>query len=444
MIALALCILAFVATVWAGRRSLGLGLVATIAVGYFYGILRANLLTTFSHFIFDASLLGLYLTQKWTSSDPAEARRLTVIRLWIALLMIWPALLVLLPFQPWLISLVGLRGAVFFIPTVLLGSQLKDKDLRYLASGLAVLNLVAMGFALAEYRVGVPRFFPFSPVTLIIYSSADVAGGYFRIPAIFTSAHAYGGTMISSLPFMIGLWGMAKGRMTRILAVSGIAAAFVGVLMSATRQNFIFGAAMAVFTLLSVRVTPTRRIVFILLIAAVGYLAMTNERFQRFKSLTDTEGVAERIAGSVNRGFWEILAEYPMGNGLGGGGTSIPYFLQGQVKNPIGMENEYTRVLSEQGVIGLILWLSFIFWFLSRVGVAFANGPWANTRRLAWCYAAINLGTAWVGLGLFTSIPGTVMLLLGIGWTATPIAREQAAEKSAVKLDQRYRLVPAG
>jgi hypothetical protein len=301
-----------------------------------------------------------------------------------------------------------------------------------------------MGFALAEYGQGVPRYFPFSAVTLIIYSSADVAGGYFRIPAMFTSAHAYGGTMISSLPFIIGLWGMAKSRVTRMIAVLGIAAAFVGVLMSATRQNFIFGAAMAIFTLFSMQVSPKRRIVFIALIAAVGYLAMSNERFQRFKSLTDTDLVAERIAGSVNRGFFEILTEYPMGNGLGGGGTSIPYFLQGQVKNPIGMENEYTRMLSEQGVIGLLLWLSFILWFLSRVGVAFAKGPWANTRRLAWCYAAINLGTAWVGLGLFTSIPGTVMLLLGMGWTSTPIARELAAEKSTVKLDRRQWLVHAG
>jgi len=113
-----------------------------------------------------------------------------------------------------------------------------------------------------------------------------------------------------------------------------------------------------------------------------------------------------------------------MGNGLGGGGSSMPYFLAGQVKNPIGIENEYARILSEQGVIGLLLWLSFLVWFYSRARVAFSKGPWASTRRLSWCLAAIGFGTAWIGTGTLTSIPGTVLMMMAMGWTAT----QQAAE----------------
>src|SRR5215469_14919853 len=122
MIAALLCLAALVGCYLAGRSSLGRGLVAILAVGYFYGILRANLLTAFSHFIFDAGLLGLYLSQKWTSSDPRDHRRLAIVQFWTAILIAWPMLLVLLPFQPWLVSLVGLRGAIFFIPVLLLGS----------------------------------------------------------------------------------------------------------------------------------------------------------------------------------------------------------------------------------------------------------------------------------------------------------------------------------
>src|SRR5579864_5603598 len=103
MLALAFCALAFVACLMAGRRSLGYGIAAVLAVGYFYGILRANLLTAFSHFIFDAGLVGLYLSQKWT--DPAT-KHISRLRWWILLLIIWPSLLVLMPFQPWLVSLV--------------------------------------------------------------------------------------------------------------------------------------------------------------------------------------------------------------------------------------------------------------------------------------------------------------------------------------------------
>src|SRR5262249_43687214 len=93
------CILAFGATYWAGKRSLGQGLLALLTVGYFYGILRANLITIFSHFIFDAGMLGLYLSQKWTSLDPREARRLETLRLWTLVLIAWPLLVALMPFQ---------------------------------------------------------------------------------------------------------------------------------------------------------------------------------------------------------------------------------------------------------------------------------------------------------------------------------------------------------
>ncbi len=428
MIALALCILALVMTFWAGRRSLGQGLVALLAVGYFYGILRANLITTFSHFIFDAGLLGLYLSQDWLSSHARDAGRGTI-RMWTAILIIWPFFVLLMPFQPLLVSLVGLRGNIFFLPILILGTRLCDKDLRVLCVGLAVLNLVAAAFAWAEYFTSVPRFFPLSPVTAIIYSSGDVAGGFFRIPAIFSSAHAYGGSMVVSLPYLLGGWEHAETRRSRMLTLLGIAAAMIGVLMSATRQNFILGSVMVLAALITRRAKRSHLAIFLLLIAGVGWLAMTNARFQRFKTLSDTEGVTERIAGSVNRGFWEILLEYPMGNGLGGGGTSIPYFLEGDVKNPIGMENEYARILCEQGVVGLMLWIGFAFWFMSQASVAFAKTSWSGARRLLWCLAAFSLGTAWIGTGLLTAIPHTATLLLGMGWAAKP----QLSEFTGIK-----------
>ena len=84
--------------------------------------------------------------------------------------------------------------------------------------GLAVLDIVAVAFGGAEYFLGVPRFFPFSPVTLIMYSSADVAGGFLRIPATFTSAHAFGGTMVGTIPYLIGLWTKGEKPYQRLLA----------------------------------------------------------------------------------------------------------------------------------------------------------------------------------------------------------------------------------
>jgi|HubBroStandDraft_3_1064219.scaffolds.fasta_scaffold07087_4 hypothetical protein len=417
MIALALCILAFISCYMAGRRSLGQGLVALLTFGYFYGILRANLITTYSHFIFDAGMIGLFLSPRWRDVPPEEKKRSEKVLIWTAVLMLWPTLLLALPFQPVMISLVGLRGNIFFIPLLLLGSRLTGKDLIELSVGLALLDLVAVAFAVAEYFLGVPRFFPYSQVTLIMYSSADVAGGFLRIPATFTSAHAFGGTMVGTIPYLIGLWIRSEKRFHRWLALITLPLTLLGVLMSATRTFFVFAVAMILFVTFTTPMRGKQRALFLAIVAMVGISALSNERFQRFKSLGDTDSVTDRIAGSVNRDFWEILAEYPMGNGLGGGGTSIPYFLQGQVRNPIGMENEYAAILCEQGVIGLMIWLCFIGWFFSNVGKAFAKSPWSMTRRLVWCLAVISMITAWLGTGSLTAIPGTVLLMIAMGWT---------------------------
>lgn len=420
MLAIGFCIAALVVCFWAGRRSLGQGLVALLTFGYFYGILRANLLTTFSHFIFDAGLIGLYLSMRWGKVPGVGKSSFETLRLWVIVLIAWPILLVAMPFQPLLVSLVGLRGSIFFIPLVLLGSRMKGKDVVEFSTGLALLNLVALGFATAEYFLSVQRFFPPSPVTRIMYASGDVAGGFLRIPAIFSTAAAFGGTMVASLPFMIGLWSTAQRPIQRLLGMVSVAAAMMGVLMSATRSNFLYGCAMIIFVLFSMKLNGKQKMIFVLIIAGLATVALTNVRFQRFKSLQDKEYVSERVAGSVNRGFWEIMAEYPMGNGLGGGGTSIPYFLEGQVRNPIGMENEYARIMAEQGIIGLLLWFGFLGWFFLRAKIAFSKGAWAIPRKLLFCYVAIGFGTAWIGTGLLTSIPATVMLLIGAGFSLMP------------------------
>jgi hypothetical protein len=424
MIAIIFCIVAFAASLWAGRRSLGMGLSMLLLFGYFYGILRANLLTTASHFIFDCGLIGLYLSQSWLAPGSKEAKRTEAVRLWSLLLMGWCVLLLFVPFQPWLVSLVGFRGNTFFVPALILGARLKEKDLLQLSGAFAILNLISLGFGFTEYVTGIQRFYPVSTVTQIIYSSADVAGGFYRIPAIFSSAHAYGGTMVDSLPFLIGAWSRTANRRFQLLLLAGAAAGLMGILLSATRVNFVIGTVMMVVAICVGQGSRKNKIVLLLLIAAIGLTALGNSRFQRFKSLSDTSYVEDRIAGSVNRGFFEILVEYPMGNGLGGGGTSMPYFLAGQVKNPIGMENEYGRILCEQGVIGLTLWIGFALWFVFSAPIAFQPSPWGSCRRMVWCLLAFMMASMVVGVGFLTAIPGSLIQLLGIGWVATRPAPE--------------------
>ena len=367
MTAIALCVLALVLSYLIGRRSLAYGLLSVIAFGYAYGIVRANLRATFSHFLFDAALVGLYFSQTWFSFRSDRSSRNTL-GLWVVVLIGWPLFICFLPFQTPLVSLVGLRGNAFLLPALVLGSRLGTKDLLKLSYGLAALNLVALAFAGAEYFLGIERFYPVNEITTIIYASQDVAGyQFFRIPSTFVASAAYAGTMVVTLPFLYGAWSRpSQSRWKSLLLLGGIAAALLGVLLGASRSHFIVLGAMIVTAALRTRLSPMKQVLCMVVIGALVVVTLRNERFQRFESLADKALVADRIAGSVNKTFFEILADYPMGNGLGGGGTSIPYFLVSEVRSPIGMENEYSRILLEQGIIGLLIWIGFIGWVLSR------------------------------------------------------------------------------
>jgi hypothetical protein len=416
MIALVLCIVGLLLAFFVGRKSLGAGILVVLAAGYAYGIVRANLVSSFSHFIFDAALIGLYASQFIGFHKKQATAKHSSLDMWMYILMGWPLLMLLLPFQPLLVSIVGLRGNMFFLPAVFLGTRLRGEDLRPLAFGLAILNLIALGFGVAETIKGIEPFFPYGPMTMTMYNSIDSSGAN-RIPAIFQNAHTYAGVMVFTVPILFGAWALSTGaRWRKILLLVGMAAAFVGVLMAATRQGILMAALLVVIASVSGKLGPLKRVVWAVAIIAVIYSAMHNERWQRYKEL-DTESVQDRVAGSVNRTFWEVLVEYPMGNGLGGGGTSIPYFLVSQVNRPVEVENEYCRILLEQGVVGLLLWVGFVIWFVTnRAG--FVKDEWLTGRRMAWYLCVLTFVTAAIGNGMLSSIPNTFMFLLCVGWTS--------------------------
>ena len=420
MLALLLCVVAFWVTWKATKRSTPSGLISLIGFGYFYGILRANLPSAFSHFIFDAALVGFYLAFGWKFKDRSEQARTAGIWMWTLILIGWPVLVCLIPFQPLPVSLVGLRGNVLFLPLMIIGSRVTTPDIKKLAVGLACLNIGIVSIAIVEFQIGVAHFFPFNEVTQIIYRSQDGAG-HLRIPATFANAHSFGSSMLISLPLLLGLWTQREGRRwQRMVALAGAMAAMGGIVLSSTRMNFVLGCLTILLMLLTSKIGLKNRVCVIALVLLAGLLITGNSRFSRYKQL-DTDTVTERVGGSVNRSFFEVLTQYPLGNGLGGGGTSMPYFLQGMVRNPVAIENEYARILLEQGLVGLGLWIGFIFWFVTR-RTPFAVVPWKSTRRLYFLLQLCSFASASIGVGSFTSIPTACVELFMIGWiTARPV-----------------------
>src|ERR1700682_5914543 len=87
----------------------------------------------------------------------------------------------------------------------------------------------------------------------------------------------------------------------------------------------------------------------------------------------------------------------------------------------------------EQGVPGLLLWLAFIFWALTRP-LPLVTDPWYLGKWLARVALVFFFMTAPTGMGLLTWIPGTALILTFAGWIATPNvtpAGTQAVRRSA-------------
>lgn len=428
MTTLILCVVALVGCWVAGRRSLPAGIGCLLLVGYLYGIVRANQLDGFSHVLFDAALCGLYASQFLSPLSLAERIRLQELRTWLIVLIGWPVLLFLVPRQDILVELVGLRGNVLMLPCLLLGARLTREDLSQLAGWLAALNIGAAAVAATQFVVGIEPFFPRNAVTDIIYRSGDIANfSAYRIPSTFTSAHAYGGAMVLSLPLLLGGWMHAPPRSRASWAyVVAIMVTVLAVFVTGARTPVLQLAVIGLAAVVSGHVHIGHKFRWALVALAVAWIVSGEARLQRFTTLSDPEFIAGRIAGSVNLNLVELARLYPLGNGLGGGGTSVPYFLQSRVRNSVVMENEYARIALELGVPGLMAWLLFLVWFFTRPVPAAAS--WPLTRHLVRVATAASFGLGLLGIGLLTSVPGTAVMLLAAGWSVVPDPARQAPD----------------
>src|SRR5215471_10371226 len=175
MLSLILCVTSFAICFAATRRAVSAGVVATMSIGYAYGILRGNIQQAASHFIYDAGAIGLYLAVLTRHLSPIAICKLRPLMPWFLCLTGWPILMFLVPAQDLMVQLVGLRGNIFFLPFLLIGAMMDGREYRRLAHAMVVLNAVVLVFAIAEVVFGVERFYTAAnPVNLTIFRSNDV------------------------------------------------------------------------------------------------------------------------------------------------------------------------------------------------------------------------------------------------------------------------------
>src|SRR5262249_32320388 len=139
-------------------------------------------------------------------------------------------------------------------------------------------------------------------------------------------------------------------------------------------------------------------LLFVVVIFRLGRGVSSDGRLYRFLTFSDNHPVGDRIAASINNTFFVVVTDYPFSKGVGGGGTSIPYFMQGLVQDATRLENEYARIVMEQGIPGLALWLAFLIWLFSR-NTSSAADAWHPGRRLAWFACASAFANGVLGIG---------------------------------------------
>ncbi len=415
------CVLAAVSTFVVSKRSLGHGLGVCLFWGYVYGVFRANYLDGFAHFLFDATVFGLYAARLNARLLPPAGSPLRPLMTWVAVLCAWPTVLVLLPYDHLLINLVGLRVAIYYVPVLLVGAQMTDVDLDHVGTWLAGLSLLALAAAVLEVVRGIEVLYPHNSVTWLIYATAIGESSSHRIPAIFCTAHHYGGCMELSLPFLMAALLRSRSAVRTVLLLVGMGATGAGLLLCSCRSPVLgSGLAFAVYLLFQGKVLLRPR--FVLMAAAfAGAVAYTllhgGSRTERFMELGDVGTITERAGGFQEEGLLPSMVAYPLGNGLAGaGGVTIPYFLQelSTHRDIPGVESEYFRILFTQGIPGLLLWLGFLLWFFTLPvrGAGTARPP-------AYYYlfgaALVSFVMASRGVGLLYGLPVNCLLLLGMG-----------------------------
>ncbi len=415
-----LCLAAFLSCLICSISNWRFGLGLLIVWGYFYGILKAHYVASFGHFIFDCATAGFYCGILINFPKKEDRIKWKEILPWTVALVVWPAFVALIPMQHYLVQLVGLRGNVFWLPMLLIGSILGIEGRRSISFVFAILNVIALVVALAEYFLGVEMFVPDNDVTQIVFNSNDIGGGHKRIPSTFTNAHSYAGAMVATIPWLVGgLVDRQKSSITGsvgfIILVAGLISGLLGVFLAGPRSPIVNLGLLFSLAVISGRVNFGLLLVLVLAGTTVGYFVAQNERMQRFTELQDLDMVRERMAMSLNMNFFEVLQDYPMGNGMGAGGTSLPFFAQQFLNQPVIIENEYARILLEQGLPGLLIFLAFLGWFFTRK-ITKADKDLV-CKNLLWISSAITVSTAWIGIGMMSGVPSTAMFLLGIGYS---------------------------
>ena len=191
-------------------------------------------------------------------------------------------------------------------------------------------------------------------------------------------ANAFAILVIMIVPILVALVFTRNSLWLKMFCLIGIVLAIDCFAMTRSRGSFVGLLVQAVVSLILLRKSVHRKKIFLGLVGiAILSSVLMDDQFKD-RILRSQRNIMQGDAASVSAGridIWksgiEILKDYPLGAGGGGFMALSPKYIPEEILSSDGTRvahNLYLQTLTEQGLIGLLLYLSFI---ILTISVAF-------------------------------------------------------------------------
>jgi hypothetical protein len=331
-----------------------------------------------------------------------------------------------LSFGP-LVGLLGLRTHFAYLPLMLL-APLYIRTPRELTVRLAALCLIIVPIvALGVLQTRLPGSHPLNAGIDAAFGTRNLA----RATGTFSYITGYGilCQFVTAAAATLLVLRPLRSR-DGLIAVVGVSFAFIGCLSSGSRAP-VFGAALqlALFAMILLWSQGAGQAVqTVLRTALAGVLAVfiaitqipdVSTAFQERVALASFD-VNDRVA-SGTFGWVDVLAKYPLGNGIGMGHQKAGT-LVGRVAGFLsGYEDELSRIGYELGVLGFAAFVAFRISLLVHIGLrarALGDLTRASVAALSFSTMALMLTG-----GVFTPMANAlVFVMAGLGLAVVPRA----------------------
>jgi hypothetical protein len=243
---------------------------------------------------------------------------------------------------------------------------------------------------------------------------------FFRIIGTFPSSAHYAQFLAMNTLICYAL--MMNNRRERPLLLGALALTLMALLGTGSR-----GGLLCTIVMLMIMGAFSRQLRFVLVtgllffgILAIGLNTMGKNIAKRFESAANVKNVSARTIEATPKMFLKTLEKYPMGNGIGAASQAARH-LGGMEGHFVLIENYFSKIQYEIGIVGVASFTIFIFsliarwinsWIPSIYDPAVLNMALALT---AYCLTELTIGVLFSGI---ESPPNSVYLWLFIGFMA--------------------------